>query len=154
MGSEMCIRDRYSAKNQKIKMDYVKIPFADIDDSEVALTDADFENYLTNNKGKFYQDEETRRVEYVVFNVVPSAADSSDIKGRLASITEAFRTTANDTLFVNNNNGTMNGQWLDENAVSTVVRNEVMSLPVGTVCLLYTSPSPRDLSTSRMPSSA
>ena len=28
------------------------------------------------------------------------------------------------------------------------------TLPKGIVCLLYTSPSPRDLSTSRMPSSA
>ena len=28
------------------------------------------------------------------------------------------------------------------------------STPAGSVCLLYTSPSPRDLSTSRMPSSA
>ena len=28
------------------------------------------------------------------------------------------------------------------------------ALPEGEVCLLYTSPSPRDLSTSRMPSSA
>ena len=28
------------------------------------------------------------------------------------------------------------------------------TLPCGTSCLLYTSPSPRDLSTSRMPSSA
>ena len=30
----------------------------------------------------------------------------------------------------------------------------VMLAPLGMVCLLYTSPSPRDLSTSRMPSSA
>ena len=32
--------------------------------------------------------------------------------------------------------------------------DRVMSLTVGGTCLLYTSPSPRDLSTSRMPSSA
>ena len=33
-------------------------------------------------------------------------------------------------------------------------RNLMPNPKVGTVCLLYTSPSPRDLSTSRMPSSA
>ena len=32
--------------------------------------------------------------------------------------------------------------------------NEHFQIEQGTVCLLYTSPSPRDLSTSRMPSSA
>ena len=32
--------------------------------------------------------------------------------------------------------------------------NDIYDLDVGHTCLLYTSPSPRDLSTSRMPSSA
>ena len=31
---------------------------------------------------------------------------------------------------------------------------KALFFPTGTICLLYTSPSPRDLSTSRMPSSA
>ena len=38
----------------------------------------------------------------------------------------------------------------DKTIISTVVHN----LSQSTVCLLYTSPSPRDLSTPRMPSSA
>ena len=37
--------------------------------------------------------------------------------------------------------------------VGNVVRKGIVEVPLGT-CLLYTSPSPRDLSTSRMPSSA
>ena len=32
--------------------------------------------------------------------------------------------------------------------------NDVAAIGVGWICLLYTSPSPRDLSTARMPSSA
>ena len=38
--------------------------------------------------------------------------------------------------------------WLGEQAVT------VVGIQKGKSCLLYTSPSPRDLSTSRMPSSA
>ena len=34
------------------------------------------------------------------------------------------------------------------------IARELDGLGVGYICLLYTSPSPRDLSTSRMPSSA
>ena len=33
-------------------------------------------------------------------------------------------------------------------------KNVLMQAGLGQICLLYTSPSPRDLSTSRMPSSA
>ena len=39
---------------------------------------------------------------------------------------------------------------LSVNSVGTMIED----LPPGMICLLYTSPSPRDLSTSRMPSSA
>ena len=54
----------------------------------------------------------------------------------------------------------------DENTGIKFIRNDkgdkvvtpdidnVVDLTRGTTCLLYTSPSPRDLSTSRMPSSA
>ena len=35
-----------------------------------------------------------------------------------------------------------------------IEKNEKLAAEAGKACLLYTSPSPRDLSTSRMPSSA
>ena len=38
--------------------------------------------------------------------------------------------------------------------VSLSEAHEQWGKPIGYTCLLYTSPSPRDLSTSRMPSSA
>ena len=41
--------------------------------------------------------------------------------------------------------------WLGTGAGLAVVRD---TTSIFTICLLYTSPSPRDLSTSRMPSSA
>ena len=41
------------------------------------------------------------------------------------------------------------------NPIDTLrVSNELNSMGINIICLLYTSPSPRDLSTSRMPSSA
>eukprot|EP00829_Urostomides_striatus_P017337 TRINITY_DN5960_c0_g1_i1.p1 TRINITY_DN5960_c0_g1~~TRINITY_DN5960_c0_g1_i1.p1 ORF type:complete len:169 (-),score=77.38 TRINITY_DN5960_c0_g1_i1:7-477(-) len=41
-----------------------------------------------------------------------------------------------------------------ENQMVDIAMNEAASLSMMSHCLLYTSPSPRDLSTSRMPSSA
>ena len=39
-------------------------------------------------------------------------------------------------------------------SMSLKSQQEIQSISGGLICLLYTSPSPRDLSTSRMPSSA
>ena len=41
-----------------------------------------------------------------------------------------------------------------EKSLASVVGHPVKCTGAGRTCLLYTSPSPRDLSTSRMPSSA
>ena len=43
---------------------------------------------------------------------------------------------------------------LDSNGDMTIDFGFIPELSIGSNCLLYTSPSPRDLSTSRMPSSA
>ena len=46
-------------------------------------------------------------------------------------------------------------QGVDQSALSGTIQNDILKeFMVRNTCLLYTSPSPRDLSTSRMPSSA
>ena len=125
------VEQSYGDKNQKVNLDYVKIPFADIDDSEVSLTDADFQTYLTANKGKFYSEEETRKLDYVVFDVFPTATDSADIRNSLAELTQEFQNTSNDTIFVETNEGTISSQWVDAQSVSAAARNAVMDIAVG-----------------------
>ena len=45
--------------------------------------------------------------------------------------------------------------WIRQSILQAIVEySRIVRLPLNKVCLLYTSPSPRDLSTSRMPSSA
>ena len=44
--------------------------------------------------------------------------------------------------------------FAQENEIGLTIVGPEQPLVMGIVCLLYTSPSPRDLSTSRMPSSA
>ena len=51
-------------------------------------------------------------------------------------------------------NGHVQSMFDRENAVHLCVKAGFVSTELRTPCLLYTSPSPRDLSTSRMPSSA
>ena len=50
----------------------------------------------------------------------------------------------------------MNHAFRDTSDLTTEITNQVRNLPVGKkiICLLYTSPSPRDKRQSRMPSSA
>lgn len=66
-------------------IDYVKVPFTAINDSEISLTDADYNAYMNDNKNFYNNKEDGRVVEYVVFDITPSAKDSAAI---LASVSE------------------------------------------------------------------
>jgi peptidyl-prolyl cis-trans isomerase D len=127
------VEQTYGDQTQRIAFDFVKIPFSEVADSEVNLSDKDFSNYLTANKGVYMQDEETRNVEYVTFDVFPTDADSATIKQGLADLITGFETTDNDTIFVENNYGAINPQWLDKETLPENLREAVFNTEIGKV---------------------
>ncbi|MEM1119825.1 MAG: peptidylprolyl isomerase [Bacteroidota bacterium] len=127
------VEQTYGDQTQKIAFDFVKVPFSEVDDSEINLTDADFATYLANNKGTYMQDEETRRVDYVVFDVVPSAGDSAKYREDLAGMVADFESAENDTIFVENNYGTLNPTWLSNDDLPASIQEAVTATPAGKV---------------------
>ena len=65
--------------NTQANIDFVAYPYTSISNDEVTVNDADFKAYYDENKEDFKQ-EETRNVQYVVFNVKPSADDRKQQK--------------------------------------------------------------------------
>lgn len=97
--------DVYVEKNKKIDLSYVVQLYDAIPDSTVSVSDADLQSYYNEHKGeeRFKQDETTRSIEYVVFDVVPSEADAENTKNALEELKPAFEKTDEDTLFVTEN---------------------------------------------------
>jgi len=83
-------------------VDFVAYPYTAISAEEVTVEDADFKAYYNEHKEDFKQDE-TRNVQYVVFNVKPSAADRKEQKARFDEYYEEFKTIADEdvVLFAN-----------------------------------------------------
>ncbi len=127
------VEQTYGDQTQRIAFDFVKVPFTEIDDSEISLTDADFANYLAANKGTYMTTEETRRVSYVTFDVLPTAADSAIYRDQLSALIAGFESTANDTIFVENNYGTVNPTWLAAADLPVTLQDAVSATPVGKV---------------------
>ena len=93
-------QDDYEAKNKIVNFKYVKLPFTSIPDNKVTVTDDDFESYYNDHKGEFKNPEETRSLEYVLFNASPSKADSAAIEAQVEKLLPQFKTSTNDSLFV------------------------------------------------------
>ena len=98
----------YKDDNTKVDFQYVKIPF-DAMTNTVALSDADFQNFIDQNPSRFTEKVETRNLEYAVFNVLPTAKDTADILAKVnATKTEFGRQTTNDSLFAIQKGGVYN----------------------------------------------
>ncbi len=111
---------------------FVKVPYDQIEEN-VEVTDDAIIGYMNENKALYSQDEESRTVEFVTFEVTPTAADSIAIKGRIAELADQFRTAENDSSFIQNNDGNYESGYVFKDAVSEVIRAEVFSVPPGTV---------------------
>ncbi|MCW3125294.1 MAG: Peptidylprolyl isomerase [Bacteroidetes bacterium] len=82
---------------------YVALPYNEVNDNDIKYTDADLKEYLNKNAAKFTSTEETRRIQYLAFDVVPSSADSAaTLKGLTDKLDEFTKgaTKSDDSLFV------------------------------------------------------
>ena len=94
-------------RNDKFSFEYVSIPFDEVSDAEVNLTDADLNKYVQENKALYEKDVETRKVNYVSFDVFPTSQDSADLWQNLVDLKSDFAAATDDSLFVETNYGTI-----------------------------------------------
>lgn len=67
----------YNDQNRAVDFKYVQLPYTDVNDADVKVTDEDLKKYIDEHAAAFKRDEETRKIQYVTFDINPSAADSA-----------------------------------------------------------------------------
>ncbi len=101
-------KDDYEAKNKLVNFKYVTLDYTSIPDSKVTLTDDDYQSYYDDHKYEFKNKQELRSFDYVTFNAAASKEDSAAIKGQMDKLVPQFKSSANDSLFVQVNSETKN----------------------------------------------
>lgn len=91
--------DFFASSNQAIGKS-LTINFSSIEDKTIEVTDKDMIAYLKAHKNDFKQ-KESRDLEYVMLSLTPSSADTLAVKKDVAELTTDFKTTQNDSFFVN-----------------------------------------------------
>ena len=82
------------AMNYTYSADYVYLPYAQIPDSTVTLSSANVRSYYNAHKERFRQ-EESRGIEYVLFNLLPSEQDYAEAAKSISTIAEEFAEAQN-----------------------------------------------------------
>ncbi|MFC2100881.1 SurA N-terminal domain-containing protein [Bacteroidota bacterium] len=80
---------KYKNTNTQAKFRFISVPFKSIPDTAVMLTDDDFESYYEEHKNE-YDQEESRDVDYIVFNVLPSDKDRAGIQQKANQVYNEF----------------------------------------------------------------
>ena len=88
----------YHLQNDVCEVKYLYVPFYSMSDSLVTATDAELKDYYNKNKEK-YKAEKSRSLSYVSFPIIPSAADSAEIREELAKVAADFKATDEDSVF-------------------------------------------------------
>ena len=125
--------DDYNNRNKLASFKYVDLAYSSILDTDVKLTDADYQAYFDSNKKRFDNPVETRGFEYVSFSFMPTAADSAAVKAQMDKLAEDFKTTPNDSLFAANNSDVkVPFTYLTKGKLDPAVDAEIFNYPVGT----------------------
>ena len=82
------------------------IPFADIDESLITVTDADLKKEYDKNLDRFKQQMETRMVKYIDVTINPSVEDVQELEAEVSESVEALREADADyATIINSNSG-------------------------------------------------
>ncbi|MCB0820927.1 MAG: SurA N-terminal domain-containing protein, partial [Bacteroidetes bacterium] len=82
----------FEIKNGNVNVRFIQKRYETKPDSTVTVTDEDLKAYYNEHKYEFEQNDETRQIQYVVFQINPSAADREAIMEDVAKLKEEFQT--------------------------------------------------------------
>ena len=80
-------RETYHFQNDNINIKFVNIPFEIIPDSLVKVSDSEIRKYVNDNS-KIYERDETRNIQYVLFDDEATESDITDIRLHLESLVD------------------------------------------------------------------
>lgn len=97
-----------------LSLSYVIKKFDSVSDSTIQVSESDIKNYYSANSYRYYNPETTRSVEFVVFDVMPSAEDLAMLEKDATRIATEFKglTVSEDSSFIaqESENGSINIQ--------------------------------------------
>jgi peptidyl-prolyl cis-trans isomerase D len=121
----------YESKKINAEVRYVGIRYTNVKDEDVTLTDKDYQAYYDKNKHS-YEQEPSRDIDYVIFEVLPSAEDRASIRESIYQIFNDFRNTTDYITFVNSTSDRRyDSTWFKKGQLPVTMDSLLFSSPVG-----------------------
>ena len=126
----LMLSEQVAENNNTFDVEFVMVPFGFAMDTTIVVSDSEIKKYYESHK-KFYKQQASRDIEYVVFEVIPTAEDVAAANQALIAVYDEFATTNNMKSFLlANSDRQIDNTWYKEgelNSVSKAVNDFVFS---------------------------
>ncbi|GHE23822.1 peptidylprolyl isomerase [Sphingobacterium griseoflavum] len=126
-------QDEYNQRNKLANFKYLMLDYSSVKDGEIKLSDSDYKTYYDAHKNSFKNPEETRSIEFVLFDATPTANDTAATKSNIDQLKAELIASKTDSLFAAVNSDTKHPfTYIRKGQVSPVMDSVLFNVPVGT----------------------
>ena len=122
--------DLVAKNNSTANVDYIAVTYPYQDDSTVVVKKSEIKKYYKDHKN-FFEQKANRDIEYVVFEVVPSAEDIAAANEKVSAVYDEFGATTNMKAFLlRNSDRQLSNYWYkagELNSINSEVNNYVFN---------------------------
>ena len=118
----LMMAEQIADNNNTFNVEFVMVPFGYAKDSTIVVSDKEIKDYYNAHK-KLYRQQASRDIEYVVYEVVPSAEDIAAANQALVDVYDEFASAENMKSFLlANSDRQYDAHWYKEGELNTVAK--------------------------------
>ena len=122
VANPLMLTNEIEANNNTFDVEFVMVPFGYVQDSTIVISDSEIKKYYDAHK-KFFQQPASRDIEYVVYEVVPSAEDIAAANEDLVKVYNEFAAAENMKSFLlANSDRQYDATWYKAGELNTVAK--------------------------------
>ena len=118
----LMLTEQIAENNNTFDVEFVMVPMGYEKDSTIVVSDSEIKKYYEAHK-KFYRQQASRDIEYVVFEVVPSAEDIAAANQALVDVYDEFAAAENmKTFLLANSDRQYDNHWYKAGELNSVAK--------------------------------
>ncbi len=95
------VQKQYNESNSIANIDIIGVPFANISDSTIKVTDDEVASYIKENAAAFQVEEASKSINFVGFSAAPTSADSTNVLNSITALKADFQAAQDPAVFLN-----------------------------------------------------
>jgi peptidyl-prolyl cis-trans isomerase D len=129
------VQKQVADNNAITSFQYVTVPYSTISDSAIKISDDQINEYVKKHASQYKQDEPTRSISYVTFDIKATAADSAAAYTEIEGLKSGFQSAPDAAAFVSRNNSEQpyNDSYVPADKLTGMYKDTIMKAGVGQV---------------------